>query len=141
MGRRSRRDPARYDVIPQTIDPLWTPKEICDFSSKWTLDDDLGSRLVILAGAYPVPIRIISGNRSWQEQNSLPEGIDPSISDHTKCPSRAADLDPAVSSLDPLVKIEIGVACIAAGLRWGGGAPVNDMGIPIKNEWRHVSLF
>lgn len=117
---------------------------ICDLQTRWLLDFNLTQRLTMMAATLPFGVSIISGFRTEREQASLIS--DPSkqaasdrLSNHRACPARAADLRPDVPTTIA-VKLAIGTAAEAAGLRWGGGAPRDAHGIPVGNEWRHVDL-
>lgn len=86
-------------------------------------------------------LTIISGLRSCTRQLELElEGrpaADCDVSNHTVCPARAADLRIGGLTTRSL-KAEFGRAAIEAGLRWGGGSPVDSGGIP--SDWNHVDL-
>ncbi len=53
-----------------------------------------------------------------------------------------ADVQPMNPALriDDLSAAQMGAAMTRSGLRWGGGAPFDDRGIPVGNERWHVDL-
>lgn len=119
----------------------------CDIVERWRIEEELAQRVKVLAELFydgRVGIRIISGYRSPETQAALLAVPDSAaapvdVSNHTICPARALDLDPVIEATGP-VKAELGRVARLAGLRWGGGAPVGQDGIPVKQEWRHVDL-
>lgn len=130
--------------LPQVVD---ASTDVCELVGRWKIEQELAQRVKVLAlqffGGY-VGIRIISGYRSPEKQTQLlndPEyqAAPVALSNHTICPARAVDLDPVIEATGP-VKAELGRCARLAGLRWGGGAPFDDAGIPVGNEWRHVDL-
>lgn len=82
---------------------------------------------------------IISGHRTKAEQAGLRRRGRPAARDerstHRSCPATGLDI-----SLGPLpvriMKARWGVMVADVGLRWGGGGPVDDGGIPV--DWGHV---
>ena len=125
--------------LPQTIDPHGDP---CDLVERWTLEQELADRLTLMAGMVPFPIQIFSGFRTAAEQDQLREEGRPAapneLSNHLACPSRAADVKPQIAAV-PMVIAQLGSAAVHAGLRWGGGSPVDpETGIP--SDWQHVDL-
>ena len=128
-------------MIPQRIDPLWTPEGRCAFEGKWKLHPELSSKLQLMASKFPVPLNIISGHRSLEQQQQLIDegkGAPLHLSNHVTCPSTAADLWPVLGVTD-VVKAQFGEAAVSSGLRWGGGSPVDpETGIP--SDWNHVDL-
>ena len=123
----------------------WNPGQmVCDLRmAPWILDEELARKLVAGAMRLEFGIEIYSGYRSPQEQEDLIKAGRPAapvgVSNHTTCPSRAADVRPLIAVTD-VVKARLGEVMVSSGLRWGGGAPVDQNGIPIKGEWRHFDL-
>ncbi len=127
-------------MIPQLV-PSSDGEALCVFANKWGIDLELAKRLVIMQDHVPYGLRIISGHRTEEEEAALKaEGrptAPPGRSTHTSCPATGADLDPTIA-VTSAVKASYGQAAVWAGLRWGGGSPVDSGGIP--SDWRHVDL-
>jgi len=103
---------------------------------------ELSNRLMVMANRAPFALSIISGFRTAEKQRALAaEGrptADVDRSTHTTCPATGADLLPAVART-LVVQAQFGEAAVIAGLRWGGGSPVDpNTGIP--SDWNHVDL-
>lgn len=130
-------------MIPEHILPEWTldAQAVCDLSQRWMIDVSLAARLARLASLLPFPISIISGYRTPEAQRLLEKegkGAPVDVSTHTSCPATGADLWPGVEPNNQ-VKIVFGSQVRVAGMRWGGGSPVDpDTGIP--SDWNHVDL-
>lgn len=129
-------------MIPQTLNPAG---DACELSSRWTISPELARRLLILAATFfdgRVPLQIISGFRSVEQQLELRRSgrpaADPQLSTHCTCPATGADVWPGIEATGP-VRSELGRAARIAGLRWGGGSPV-DPGTGIPSDWNHVDL-
>lgn len=128
-------------MIPLAITPSTDP---CLLGTRWLLSLDLSRRLVRMASEPDLPFRlsIISGYRSPEHQaevGTLPacsSGRRP-CSTHTTCPATGADLWPSVAVTNA-VKAHFGRAAVYAGLRWGGGSPLDADGFPV--DWNHVDL-
>lgn len=127
-------------MLPQLIDPLDTTA--CTLMERWLISRELAEALIHCARNLPFGVQIISGHRSEEEQEALRrEGrptAPPGRSTHTSCPATGADV---MSTIPPAnqVKIELGRVARLAGLRWGGGSPVDeDTGIPL--DWNHLDL-
>lgn len=127
-------------MIPEAI-----PKEessACGLSERWLISDELSRRLVQMAARAPFRIQIISGHRSAEKQRALAAEGRPTASvdrsTHTSCPSTGADVWPGIA-VTRVVQAMLGEAAVIAGLRWGGGSPVDpETGIP--SDWNHVDL-
>ena len=114
----------------------------CGIADRWMLSSELSERLVLMASFLPFPIQIISGYRSPEKQRALGREGRPvalvSKSTHTSCPATGADLWPGIAKTR-VVQATFGEAAVRAGLRWGGGSPVDPQtGIP--SDWNHVDL-
>lgn len=121
-------------MIPERIGEDW-----CGLARRWILDPLLAKRLVKLAAWAPFPVQIISGYRSPDKQRALRAEGRPAApvdrSTHTSCPSTGADVWPGIA-VTRVVQAELGRAGVTAGLRWGGGSPVDPQtGIP--SDWNH----
>ena len=126
-------------MLPQ---PIHAHTDPCDLASWWGLSLELATRLVaftVLAG--DLGLSIISGYRTCDEQTALGAAGRPAapcgLSTHVSCPATGADLltlpFPVVS-----VKARFLAEGRLAGLRVGGGSPVDSLGIP--SDWNHVDL-
>jgi len=124
-------------VIPERIGDDW-----CGLSRRWKLAPDLAMRLVRMADRAPFPLQIISGYRSPDKQRQLRQEGRPAApvdrSTHTSCPATGADVWPGIA-VSRVVQAQLGEAGTIAGLRWGGGSPVDPQtGIP--SDWNHFDL-
>jgi len=126
--------------LAQRIDPAGMT-DICPFLTRWMIHPDLARALYKMAARAPFGISIISGYRTPDQQEALKrEGrpaADPSVSTHLSCPAGGADVRLDVAVTDA-VKATFGRLAVEAGLRWGGGSPVDQNGIP--SDWNHVDL-
>lgn len=134
--------------IPNPVRVFVSTEAICDLAERWGISFDLAYRLTTAAGELPFDLWIFSGARTPDEQSGL-QSIDFNISTHADrdargCPREAtgADVQPISIGVreSPMAVAQMGAAFVRAGLRWGGGAPVDDTGIPIGNERWHVDL-
>ena len=86
-----------------------------------------------------LPVDIISGYRTEGEQQALGTAGRPTapdeLSTHRSCPATGVDIS---LGLYPVAsqKAIWGRIVTMNGLRWGGGSPVDDGGIPL--DWQHV---
>ena len=126
-------------MLPQ---PIHAHTDPCALAAWWGLSLELATRLVaftVLAG--DLGLSIISGYRTCDEQTALGAAGRPAapcdLSTHVACPATGADLltlpFPVVS-----VKARFLAEGTLAGLRVGGGSPVDSLGIP--SDWNHVDL-
>lgn len=124
-------------MIPQRIGGDW-----CELSRRWLLHPELARRLVVLAARAPFPVQIISGYRSPAKQQALRYEGRPAApvdkSTHTSCPSTGADVWPGVA-VTRVVQAQLGEAGVVAGLRWGGGSPI-DPATGIPSDWNHFDM-
>lgn len=115
----------------------------------WGISLELAQRITRMSQERDLPfgLSIISGARSCEEQNDLirsgattlpccSSGARP-CSTHTSIPATGADLWPSVAVTNA-VKAHFGRAAVFAGLRWGGGSPLDADGFP--TDWNHVDL-
>lgn len=118
---------------------------LCELASRWGIVLALAQGLVQMSKALPFAVQLISGSRSRSSQAAVsPTSF--AVSSHADeredgCPRLAtgADISPQVAPVQA-VKLAIGTQAALAGLRWGGGAMTDDLGIPLDPEWRHVDL-
>lgn len=124
-------------MLPERIGGDW-----CDLSRRWLLHPELARRLVTMAAKAPFPIQIISGYRSPAKQQALRYEGRPAApvdkSTHTSCPATGADVWPGVA-VTRVVQAQLGEAGVIAGLRWGGGSPV-DPSTGIPSDWNHFDM-
>lgn len=132
-------------MIPQQLDPLWGPEDVCAFAVNWAIDAYLAMRLAELARLLKLAgyvVQIVSGWRSVKEQLGTADGADPAISTHTSCPyATGADLQIVgynKVTTPPEVRRTFGDAAQRAGLRWGGGSRLDQNSLP--SDWNHVDL-
>lgn len=123
--------------LPLRIDPIMN---ICSMTeAPWLLEFPLATRLVQVRQNLEFGFSLISGFRSEQQQEQLrADGrptAPPGCSTHTVCPARGADIR---FDIEPVraAKLRFGTEVRRAGLRWGGGSPVDENGIP--QDWNHV---
>jgi hypothetical protein len=90
--------------------------------------------------ASGVPVFITSGYRTKSEQDALRREGRPAarddLSTHRSCPSTGVDI-----SLGPVRPNDSQIALWGwnarlVGLRWGGGSPTDQQGVPV--DWQHV---
>lgn len=136
--------------LPETLpDALAaTPADVCAFADRWGVEPALMLRAIQAAGDVPFDVWIFSGARSATEQSRLsPTPF--SVSTHADhdaqgCPRLATGID--MQPVSPGVRLssaavaQLGAAAVFRGLRWGGGAPVGDDGIPVGVERWHFDL-
>lgn len=115
----------------------------CELAARWRVDQDTLSRVVLSAGQFLQEtgreIQIISGYRTTREQGRLARTGRPaapdSLSTHRSCPATGVDISMGLGATRPM-KATWGRIAVMNGLRWGGGGPVDEGGIPL--DWGHV---
>ncbi len=133
-------------MIPQ---PLRDGDDPCELAFRWGIAIRLADKLIQLARSAPdLGLMIISGARTCAQQMDLGSRGRPAAScdksTHVACPATGADLWTTASPIDGLGRLNrpvvarFGAAVTFAGLRWGGGSPVNAWGAPA--DWNHVDL-
>jgi len=129
-------------LIPQHFDEDTDP---CTIAERWTLVLELAQRLVAMATQIPFGLTIYSGFRTRDEQAALTAAgrptAPPELSTHLACPAQGADVRMTLgaANLELQSRVLFGHAATMAGLRWGGGGPVNEQtGIP--TDWNHLDL-
>lgn len=113
----------------------------CVWLAKWGLALKLGIALQRMQELFPTRLLIFSGFRTRDQQEQLEREGRPTApfnsSTHTTCPATGADVRPDIA-WDPAVLLTFGHAATQAGLRWGGGGPIDETGIPIDRS--HLDL-
>jgi len=127
-------------LIPEQIPVL--EDELCSFSLRWGISDELANRLAMMQWDVEFPVSIISGLRQASEQDALRRQGRPTAdndkSTHLACPATGADVMPQIG-ITNAVKARLGAEGVRAGMRWGGGGPVDpETGIP--RDWNHFDL-
>lgn len=121
---------------------------VCEFAGDWGISPALALKLVLAQEELPFPLHIFSGARSRRHQQNLsstPFDVSTHANEDTDGCARLATgadvqpLSPGVRLSGPAVA-QMGAAFVRQGLRWGGGAPVGDDGIPVGVERWHVDL-
>lgn len=129
-------------MLPQPIPPSFADQvEFCTWTAKWGISVELGRKLQKMQDQFPTQLVIFSGFRTREQQEQLDQEGRPTapfdLSTHTTCPATGADVRPQIA-WDPAVTLTFGLAATFAGLRWGGGGPIDDVGIPIDRS--HLDL-
>lgn len=143
-------------MIPRRIpNPRTEPVDagiICAIANKWGVQPLLIHRLTEAQRMLPFDLWIFSGARDREEQEALrdepgSQAAPFELSTHADtdergCPRLAtgADVQPADAGIRVITAAvaQMGMAVTLAGLRWGGGSPVDEAGIP-SDRW-HVDL-
>ncbi len=124
----------------ERIDPSSDP---CALAIRWGVDPDTMSRVVLSAQQYTaetsLPVDIISGFRTKQEQLRLRTAGRPTapdkLSTHRSCPATGVDVSLGLYPVGTQKWIW-GRIVTLNGLRWGGGGPQDQDGMPL--DWQHV---
>ncbi len=139
-------------MIPQRVPNPHTESvsvdAVCALASRWGITVDLAGAVVRAQGELPFEIWIFSGSRGREQQEAI-SSTPFDRSGHADqevngCPRLSTAVD--VQPISPAVRVlpagvaQMGAALTLQGLRWGGGAPVDDRGIPVGNERWHVDL-
>jgi len=120
-------------------------EDVCALAARWRVSMDTMSRVWKAAQEYEtrtggLPVHIISGWRSAAEQRRLSRQGRPtapdSLSTHRSCPATGVDISLGLLPTE-FQKVTWGNAAVVAGLRWGGGGPVDPQNL-IPLDWRHV---
>ncbi len=113
----------------------------CNWIAKWGLSAILGAKLQKMQELFPTNLLIFSGFRTRDQQDALEREGRPTApfdsSTHTTCPATGADVRPDIA-WDAAVELTFGLAAATAGLRWGGGGPIDERGIP--TDISHLDL-
>jgi len=117
--------------------------EVCDLARRWKVSVDTIQRVWLAAQDFSMEtgrrVWIISGWRSSEQQKRLSRQGRPTAADdrstHRSCPATGVDISLGLSP-SGFMKATWGRITLIYGLRWGGGSPVDDGGIP--TDWQHV---
>lgn len=134
--------------LPHPKRDLVTPETVCRIAQKWRVKPLLVHKVIEAQGDLPFDLWIFSGARAREKQEEI-SGTPFDVSTHADtgrdgCPRLATGVD--VQPVSPGIRVinaavaQMGAAMVLRGLRWGGGAPVTDAGIPVGNERWHVDL-
>jgi len=115
----------------------------CRQAVRWKIDPDTMKRLALSAEEMFEETRqevvIVSGYRTFAEQEALRRAGRPTapdeLSTHRSCPSTGVDVTWGFAP----VKVQIwiwGRILRMNGLRWGGGGPQDEDGMPV--DWQHL---
>lgn len=119
--------------------------DLCRQARRWGVNDQLLQLTAVAAAKFRQEtgrsVWIISGYRTEQQQRDLKKQGRPTApegkSTHRTCP--ATGLDVWIGALPSrLLKAIWGRQVAMVGLRWGGGSPNDDIGIP--SDWPHLDL-
>lgn len=124
---------------------LTEDSDVCALSQRWSVDLETIQRVKSAALAYNAetqqPVWIISGWRSREHQRRLSRQGRPTAADdrstHRSCPATGVDISLGTLPSN-FMKATWGRFTLVHGLRWGGGGPVFESGIP--KDWQHVDL-
>jgi len=120
-----------------------TDSDACTLSSRWGVDMVVMEKLLLSAQDFEAEtrgaVKIVSGLRTAAEQKALRRKGRPTapddVSTHLSCPATGVDI--SLGLFPTRVQKAIwGRIITMNGLRWGGGGPVDDGGIPI--DWQHL---
>ena len=134
--------------IPNSRVELVSFERMCSIARRWGLDVRVVELLARAQSELPFDLWLFSGARSREKQETVSSlAFDRSTHadmDTRGCPRLATGADaqpvsPAVR-MDRSSVAQMGAAFVRAGLRWGGGAAVDDVGIPVGVERWHVDL-
>ena len=118
--------------------------DVCALSERWGVAPDTIRPLVLSAQDFAEEtggkvVWIISGWRSAAEQRRLSRQGRPTapdaLSTHRSCPATGVDISLGLLPSN-FMKAIWGRITLVHGLRWGGGGPVFESGIPV--DWPHV---
>ena len=124
---------------------LITDSDPCTLAEKWGVALDVMERVWQAAERFTMEtgglrVWVISGWRSAAEQRRLSRQGRPTapdaLSTHRSCPATGVDISLGLLASE-FMKVTWGRAALVAGLRWGGGGPVDPKNL-IPLDWRHV---
>lgn len=121
-----------------------TDADPCALAQKWKVTLDTMERVALAAQDFAIEtggkkVWIVSGWRSAAEQRRLSRQGRPTapdaLSTHRTCPATGVDISLGFMPTN-FMKAIWGRITLVHGLRWGGGGPVLESGIPV--DWPHV---
>lgn len=120
-----------------------TDADECDLVERWKVAPDTIHRVWLAAADFLQQagrrVWIISGWRSPAEQRGLSRKGRPTapdeLSTHRSCPATGLDISLGFAP-SSFLKATWGRITLIHGLRWGGGGPTDEAGIPL--DWQHV---
>jgi hypothetical protein len=132
--------------IPNPREEVDAREKACALAEQWGITSDLALRLMEAQAEIPFDLWIFSGARDEFQQARVSRtpfhNSNHATMDWRGCPrlATAADVQPSSPAIRamPMAVAQMGAAFVRHGLRWGGGAPVGDDGIPVGNERWHV---
>lgn len=116
-----------------------------DLIRRWQIDPRLACVLVEkqadIEARVGRQLEIISGYRTCAQQEALERQGRPAapcdVSTHVSCPATGVDIRLGFAPTQAQ-KLICGAILVYAGLRWGGGGPVDSDRIPV--DWNHFDL-
>jgi len=119
----------------------------CELVAQMGVSGELAARVVraalIFRSLTGHDFEAISGFRTCRQQEQLAARGRPAapcdVSTHTSCPATGMDFRLGGLFGSDVVKSLFGSAAVQAGLRWGGGSPL-DPETNIPSDWNHVDL-
>lgn len=135
-------------TVPNPFEESVSVEQVCEIAALWGLDPRLVGKVIAGRGRIAFDVWIFSGARDRETQEGVSNTpFDRSThadSDAFGCPRLATGVDvqpvsPALR-LSDVVVAQFGAAMVISGLRWGGGAPVTETGIPVGKERWHFDL-
>lgn len=129
-------------MIPERLEPGANDERVTTFARKWGVSCELAAKIHVAADFFPWPVQMVSGYRTPEHQQSLPDGAPVAVSTHTSCPATGADLQVigfTKSDAPDQVRRAFGAIVQMVGMRWGGGSSTDPRtGFP--TDWNHVDL-
>ena len=120
--------------------------DVCRLSKRWGVDPTVMLKVITasidFSKAAGVPVFITSGYRTKAEQDELRREGRPAAADrlstHRSCPATGVDI--SLGPVKPNEKMIFlwGWNAQMVGLRWGGGSPTDQAGLPV--DWQHVDM-
>lgn len=118
----------------------------CTLAARWGVREDVMQKVKAAAAEMEfhtkIPVWIISGFRTKEEQATLIRRggfvAMESLSTHRSCPATGVDVWLGELN-DDATKVSWGFFVRNAGLRWGGGSPLDER-LKIPGDWTHVDV-
>jgi len=134
--------------VPNPFKELVTTEIVCGFSDRWGIEPALLGKIADAQAELPFDLWIFSGARDESHQQSISR-TPFDVSTHADrfedgCARLAsgADVQPVdIANRSDLATVaQMGAAFTRQGLRWGGGARFDSVGIPEGVERWHIDL-